>query len=103
MNWSIKRWQMGDEKDTKGNLKGLKHRKGEMTRAKVEGYNAKKDLQEAAAQVNEAVNDYLLPITTDMKLDNDLRADVATATVKLQMALRWLEAWGAGTEPVRLY
>lgn len=74
-----------------------------MARAKENGYNAKRDLKEAGGQVNDAVNDFLLPITTDYKIPADVRADVAAATVKLQMALRWLEAWGSETEPIRLW
>jgi len=76
---------------------------GEMSKAKADGYNAKRDLKEAATQVNEAVNDYLLPITGDYKIEDNLRADIAAATVKLQIALRWLEAWGSETEPNRLW
>lgn len=76
---------------------------GEMTKARESGYNAKRDLKEAASQVNEAVNDYLLPITGDYKIEDNLRADIATATLKLQIALRWLEAWGSETEPNRLW
>lgn len=88
-------------KELKKNRKGFRT-EGEMTAPKPNGYNTFKDIREAAARVNDAVNDYLLPIVTDYKVNEQTRADVATATVELQIAMRWLEGLGAGTRPIRL-
>ena len=88
-------------KELKRTKKGLKL-EGDMTAPKSNGYNTYRDLREAAARVNDAVNDYLLPIITDYKVNEQIRADVATATVEIQLGIRWLEGLGAGTRPIRI-
>ena len=90
---------MGGIKDKKKR----KDRKGEgMTPEKMTGYNAMGRLQEAAEQINEAANDYPIPAIECKGLPEAVRADLSTAALKIQIALRWLERSGAQTNPAKI-